>query len=148
MAHLITAFPEHAWILVLIGLTAGILSALLGVGSGILVVPALVVGFGLAQKSAQGVALAVMVPMALVGTIRYMTTPDIDIHLGWVLLLALGGVAGALVGASVMARLPGDLLRKLFALFLIVVAIHMLVRPAGRSAPPDEPARPALPGEG
>jgi len=65
------------WLL-LIGLLGGTLSGALGVGSGILIIPALVLGLGIEQKVAQGICLAVMVPMALMGAYRYYVNPDIN----------------------------------------------------------------------
>lgn len=117
--------PNAWWVFVFLGLCAGVLSGTLGLGSGIIFVPALVLVCGFAQKSAQGTALAVMVPMTLAGAIRYWRNPDIDMNGVVILLIALGAVAGAVVGAELAARLPGGTLRKLFALFLVIVAVKM-----------------------
>ena len=118
---------EFNLILLLLGVAAGILSALLGVGSGILLVPAMVLLFGLSQKSAQGTALAVMVPMALIGFLSYRSNPEIEINLSQVILLALGAVSGALIGYAIVARLPNEVLRRIFAVFLLIVAVRMLL---------------------
>lgn len=137
---LLSALPEYTVFLVIMGVTAGILSAMLGVGSGILLVPALVLLMGLPQKSAQGTALAVMVPMALVGASRYMANPQIDISIMRVVLLASGAVVGALIGAVIASRLPGIVLRRIFAAFLLIVSLRMMwsarpVKTSGYSAP-------------
>ena len=124
--NLIAALPEYTGSLIILGVAAGVLSAMLGVGSGILLVPALVIVMGLPQKSAQGTALAVMVPMALVGVARYMTNPDVNISLVRVALLSAGAMAGALIGAAIASRLPGIALRRIFAAFLLVVAVRMM----------------------
>ncbi len=86
------------WIFVLLGICAGILSGLLGLGSGIILVPALVLLCSFEQKSAQGMALAVMVPMALVGALRYWKNPEIQMNAAVIGLIILAALAGALVG--------------------------------------------------
>lgn len=121
-------FAENNTILLLLslGLLAGILSAMLGVGSGILVVPALVLIFGLSQKSAQGTALALMIPMALAGTFRYMSNPEVHIDFWQLAVLTLGTLVGVTIGSLVVTRLSNEMLHRLFAIFLIVVAARML----------------------
>jgi len=113
------------WILILIGLGAGVLSRMLGVGSGIVVVPVLATFFLVPQKSAQGTALAVMVPMALLGAIRYWYNPEVQMSIAVVALLVVGALAGTLVGTELAARLPAHWLRKAFAVLLVIVAIRM-----------------------
>jgi hypothetical protein len=125
------------WILILIGLVAGVLSGMLGIGSGIVLVPVLVTFFLVPQKSAQGTALAVMVPMALLGAVRYWHNPEVSISLGLVALLIVGSLAGTLIGTELAARLPVHWLRKAFALFLIIAAVRMLI-----TSPPRGPAGP------
>lgn len=119
---------ENSTVLLLLslGLVAGVLSALLGVGSGILVVPAMVLVFGLSQKSAQGTALALMIPMALAGTLRYLSNPDVHIDFWQVAILTLGTLVGVMLGSLVVSRLSNEMLQRLFAIFLIVVAGRML----------------------
>ena len=131
------------WALILLGVAAGIVSGTLGVGSGIVVVPAMVMLFSYPQKSAQGTALAVMVPMAFVGALRYWLNPDIELNPGPVLLIIVGALAGAFVGTEIAARLPGSTLRKLFALFLLVVGLRMLIVP-GSPPPTAREKRPSV----
>jgi len=127
--------PNAWWVFVSLGLCAGVLSGALGLGSGIVFVPALVILCGFAQKSAQGTALAVMVPMALVGAIRYWRNPDVEMSGLVVVLIALGAVVGALAGTELAARLPGTVLRRCFAIFLLIGAVKMFpAAPKPRSA--------------
>jgi uncharacterized membrane protein YfcA len=119
--------PGDWWVFVILGLFAGVISGTLGLGSGVVFVPVLVLLCGFNQKSAQGTALAVMVPMALVGAIRYWRNPEIEINGLVIVLIALGAVAGALIGTELAGRLPARTLRKLFALFLAVVAVRMFI---------------------
>ena len=117
---------DVSWTLILLGGAAGVISGALGVGSGILLVPALVFLYCFPQKSAQGISLAVMVPMALVGAIRYKLNPEITVATSAVALLAIGAVAGAFAGTEVARHLPGNVLRKCLAIFIIVVGVKML----------------------
>lgn len=125
------------WIFFLLGICAGTLSGLLGLGSGIILIPTLVLLCGFEQKSAQGMALAVMVPMALVGALRYWKNPEIEMNAAVIGLIILGALAGALAGTELVDRLPGHILRKIFAVVLIIVAVKMLM-------PPIKPKRPDL----
>ena len=115
--------------LVLIGVCGGVLSGTLGVGSGILFIPALVLVMSFPQKVAQGTCLAVMVPMALMGAIRYKMNPEIRINMLVVLLLAVSAVIGAFAGVEIADRLPRNVLRKIFACLIIIAALKMLFVP-------------------
>jgi uncharacterized membrane protein YfcA len=121
----VVTLPGEWWGFVILGVCAGIVSGTLGVGSGTVIVPALVLLWGFGQKSAQGMSLAIMVPMALIGALRYWKNPEVELH-GWVIaLIVLGAVAGALAGTELAARLPAGILRKTFAVFLLIVAVRM-----------------------
>lgn len=127
------------WAFVLLGILAGIASGLLGIGGGVIMVPALVLLFaGFGQKTAQGTALAIMVPLAIVGTLRYMQNPDITINWAVVILVAAGAVAGTLMGVALMSRLPVDFVRKCFAVLMVIIAIKMFI-----SKPPQITVEPA-----
>ena len=133
------------WTFVLLGLAAGVLSGALGLGSGIVFVPILVSVFMLPQKSAQGTALAVMVPMALLGAIRYWHNPSIEINMVMVAFLVLGALGGVLVGTAVIEYVPGHWLRKVFAVFMVIVAVRMFMmppklRPTRADRPDNNPA--------
>ena len=111
---------------VLIGFAAGVLSGSLGVGAGILVVPALVLGLGFEQKIAQGTCLAVMVPMALIAWWRYQLNPDIKLNPNVIFFIIPFAVLGAVIGSGIAARLPAIVLRKAFGVFVILVGLKML----------------------
>jgi len=115
------------WVFVVLGLCAGILSGALGLGSGIILVPALVLLCGFAQKSSQGMALAVMVPMALLGALRYWKIPHVDMNIMIIILIIFGALIGTLAGTELAARLPAHVLRKTFAIVLIIVAVKMFL---------------------
>ena len=122
MANLLS---DQWWALILLGVCAGIVSGTLGLGSGVVVIPALVLLCNCEQKAAQGTALAVMVPMALLGALRYWRNPEIEMNLAVILLIVLGAVGGVLAGTELAGRLPGQTLRKVFSVFLAIVAIRM-----------------------
>lgn len=115
------------WMFVILGFLAGIASGGLGLGGGIVLVPALVILAGFSQKSAQGMALAVMVPLAMLGAYRYWRNETIDFNLAVVGLIVAGSLLGTLLGTELAIRLPGHFLRKLFAVCLILVAVRMFI---------------------
>jgi hypothetical protein len=122
------------WLLILVGLCSGFLSGLLGVGGGVIVVPILVLLFAVTQKSAQGISLAVMVPVAFLGACLYWKA-EIKVDLRIVGLLVIGALAGTLLGTSLAARLPGDVLKKCFAVFIIIVGVRLLLPTKSAPAP-------------
>lgn len=124
---MITQLSNPWWVFVLLGICAGVVSGTLGVGSGTILVPMLVLVFGLGQKCAQGMSLAIMVPMALVGALWYWRSPDIKFNVAVMGLIICGALVGALSGAELASHLPSNLLRKLFAIFLVIVAVKMFM---------------------
>ncbi len=106
-----------------IGLLGGLLSGLLGVGGGTVLVPLLVL-VGLSQHKAHATSLAAIVPLAAVGALTFALEDAIDYRVG--LLLATGALAGAPLGAKVMAALKEGPLQILFGAFLAVVALRLL----------------------
>ena len=119
---------ENWYLYVIAGLAAGIMSSLFGVGGGVLLVPILALGFSFGQKSAQGMSLFIMLPIALAGAIRYKLNPDVPINLTVCGLMALGGIAGALIGSHIVFGIPNIILKRMFAIFIILTGIHMIVK--------------------
>jgi uncharacterized membrane protein YfcA len=122
--------------LVAVGLAAGALAALLGIGGGILIVPALVALFSFDQHVAQGTSLAVIVPTAVVAAVVHIRAGRVDLRMA--AALGAGGLAGGLAGATTALSLEGVVLARLFAVLLVVVAVRMLrrtIRVAGRAGP-------------
>ena len=123
----------HYWPwLLLVGFIGGTAGATLGIGAGTVFVPSLVLLFALEQKSAQGIALCVMVPMAAAGAFRYWLDPEIDLDLRLALVLASTAVIGANLGYLIAASLPAWLLRKLFGGFIVLVGLRMLLWGSGK----------------
>ena len=111
---------------VAIGLLAGMLSSTLGVGGGIVYVPALATLAGLEQIVAQGTSLAIIVPTALYGSTLHARAGRVDWKVA--LTAAAGAVLGALGGAEIALGLSDVIRRRLFAGFLVLVALRMLKR--------------------
>ena len=126
---------NYWWVFVLLGICAGVIGGTLGLGSGTIIIPILVLFCSVEQKSAQGTALAVMVPMTLLGALRYWKNPEIEMNTAIIVLIALGALAGVLVGTELAARLPSHTLRKVFAIYLAIVAVKMFMASPGPKQP-------------
>ncbi len=110
--------------LILLGLLAGYLSGLVGIGGGIVMVPVLVLLFGFTQHKAQGTTLALlMVPVGFFGVMNYYKTDNVDIKTA--LLLCCGFVLGSYLGSKTAISLSQDMIRKVFAVLMFVVAVKM-----------------------
>ena len=111
--------------LALVGVAAGFLAGLLGIGGGIVMVPAMVLLFGFDQHVAQGTSLLVILPAALTGS--YTHHRNGRLVLRDAALLAAGGVIGAVLGSVFALSLEDVLLRRLFAAFLLLSALRILM---------------------
>jgi len=117
--------PRRYVAFIAIGLIAGFMSGLFGVGGGIVIVPLLLAFGGLERKLASGTSLAAIVPTSAVGVIAYAIPGHVD--LGAALILAAGSVVGAQLGALLLARLPVSFVRILFMAFAIAVAVQLFL---------------------
>ncbi len=108
-----------------IGLGAGVLSGLFGVGGGIIMVPAMVLLAHLAQQRASATSLASIVPIATVGAVIFGGADSVD--LAAAAILVVGSLLGVQAGSRLMPRIGDERLRTGFALFMIVMAITMLL---------------------
>ncbi|MCT9820826.1 sulfite exporter TauE/SafE family protein [Microbacterium sp. W1N] len=108
-----------------IGLAAGLLSGLFGVGGGTVIVPLLVLLLAFDQRLAAGTSLAAIVPTAAVGVISYAVHGSV----AWIpaVILAVGAVIGAQIGTWLLAKLPQSLLRWGFVGFLVIVIVMLFV---------------------
>jgi uncharacterized membrane protein YfcA len=111
---------------ILLGLVAGILSGLIGIGGGIIIVPALVLVFGLSQHSAQGTTLALMVPpIGLLAAWSYYKRGFVDLKIA--AFVCLGFFVGGLLGAEFANAISDQLLRKVFGIVLLAVSVKMIL---------------------
>jgi len=107
-----------------LGLIAGVLSGLVGIGGGVIIVPALVYFFGMDQKTAQGTSLAVLLPpTGLLAFLEYYRAGHVDIRVGAAIVVGL--LLGGLFGGGFAQQLPHEALRKVFAVLLLLTAIKM-----------------------
>lgn len=117
-------------IIIAIGLCAGILSGLIGVGGGIILVPALVYFLQYNQHQAQGTSLGVLTfPVVIIAFLKYhhdMKNTNAPIDFKVIGLLAIGFIVGGLIGSTLALKLDKELLKKIFAAILFYTAFKML----------------------
>ncbi len=111
---------------VVIGLVAGALSGLLGIGGGIIIVPALIFFFGFSQHMAQGTTLALMVPpIGILAAWTYYRHGNVNLPAA--LFICLGFVVGGLFGARMAGSVPEPVLRRVFGAVFLVVSLRMIL---------------------
>jgi uncharacterized membrane protein YfcA len=114
--------------MIALGLVAGVLSGLFGIGGGLVIVPALVLIFGFDIKMAIGTSLfVILLPTGLLGVLEYGKNGDLKIAAG--LWIAFGVFCGAYFGAIMAGVMPAAAMRRLYAVFLLVVAAYFLLAP-------------------
>ena len=124
--------PRYWLVLALIGVLGGVLSGAFGIGGGIIMVPLLVTLGGLDQRAAAATSLVAIVPTAVVGSITYFISGEIDLAAGG--LVSVGAVIGALIGTRLLRRIPLTWLRWMFIALVVVVAVRMLLVAPERGA--------------
>jgi len=106
-----------------LGLSAGTLSGMFGIGGGTILIPGLVLLAGLTQHEAQGTTLAIMLlPIGILAVMRYYHSGHVHFYIA--AFICIGFVIGGLLGANMAEVLPNLLLKKAFSVFLMVVAIY------------------------
>jgi len=124
--------PRRVFSLIAVGILGGLLSGAFGVGGGIIMVPLLVWLVGLDQRQAAATSLVAIIPSAIAGTIQYAVRGEVDVVAG--LLVALGGVGGALVGTRLLRKLSLGWLRWLFIALLVLVAVRLFFEVPSRDS--------------
>lgn len=107
------------------GFAAGWLSALLGIGGGVILVPMMMYFFKVPIQQAVGTSLAVIIPTALVGAWKHYNLNHLNLKLA--IILATGAVIGSYIGALSVNAVSPDILRKVFAVLLLITAARMLI---------------------
>lgn len=111
--------------IIVLGLLAGIASGLVGIGGGIIIVPALIYLFGITQKTAQGTTLALLLPpVGVMAVLAYYKQGYVDIKIA--ILLAIGFLVGGWVGAKFATNLSTLWLERIFGFSLLLIAVKML----------------------
>jgi uncharacterized membrane protein YfcA len=112
---------------VVIGVVAGILSGLLGIGGATIIIPALVFMYGFSQQQAQGTTLALLlIPVGILAVVPYYQQGYVDLKV--VAFLAIGFVFGGYFGAKVATSLPSATLGKVFGVVLVLLGLRFLLR--------------------
>ncbi len=112
-------------ILLIIGLAAGMLGGMVGIGGGIIIVPALIYLLRFSQLDAQGTSLAlIMFPVGILGVLQYYKQGHVDFTV--VAFIAIGFILGSFLGSKISLSIPQEYVKKCFAVLLIVMAVKML----------------------
>ena len=116
---------ETVLLLIIVGLAAGVLSGMVGVGGGIIVVPALVIFLGFSQHQAQGTSLGLLLlPVGILAVMNYYNKGYIDIKV--VAIMSIAFVLGGWLGSKLSLSLPQDTVKKVFAIVLFYTAFRMM----------------------
>jgi len=114
------------FILAVIGILAGFIGGSMGVGGGIIIIPALIIFLGFTQKEAQGTSLAVLtMPVAFVAAFNYYKDGYINIKFAAIMIVTF--VIGSYLGSRFALSIPANTLKKIFAILLLVIGIKMLI---------------------
>jgi uncharacterized membrane protein YfcA len=117
---------EVGVLVVAVGVVVGCLSAMFGVGGGIVMVPFMVLALDQSQHVAEGTSLMVIVPTAIAGAVAHRRRGYLSLRYG--ALLAAGGIAGAWLGAILALRLSGPDLQSVFTVFMAAVGFRTVVQ--------------------
>ena len=111
--------------LLAIGLFAGILSSMVGIGGGIVIVPALVLFLAMSQKMAQGTSLVMLLPpIGILAVINYYKAGYVDFKIAGILIIAF--IAGSYFGSKIAMDMQDSTLKRIFGVFLMAMAIKYL----------------------
>jgi hypothetical protein len=112
-------------ILIGIGILTGVMAGMLGIGGAIIMIPALVFILGISQQTAQGTSLAVMLPpVGILAAYNYYKAGQVNIK--FAIILAIFFLVGSYFGSKLALTMPQNVLKKIFGVLLLLVAIRML----------------------
>ena len=118
--------PQTILILAIIGIFAGILSGFVGVGGGVIIVPALVFFLGLSQHTAQGTSLFVLsMPVVILALINYWKSGNVEWKYG--LVIAATFLIGGFIGSKLSLKLSPGLVKLIFGVFLAYVSFRLIL---------------------
>lgn len=113
-------------ILLCVGLVAGILSGMVGIGGGIIIVPALVYFLGVSQHTAQGTTLAMfLMPIGILGVFNYYKAGHVDVKTA--LIIAITFVLGSFVGSKIAIGLDQTMVKRIFGVIILFISIKMIL---------------------
>lgn len=108
----------------MLGIFTGLLNGLFGSGGGTLLVPGMIFLLGIEEHRAHATTISVILPLAIVSTYIYYKSGIMS--LGITLKVAIGGVVGGYIGAKLLNKIPSSVLRKIFAVFMMIAAFRMV----------------------
>jgi len=112
---------------IILGLLAGSISGLIGIGGGVLIVPALIFVFGFTQQQAQGTTLALLVPpIGFLAAYTYFKSGYVDLKAA--AFICIGFFIGGLIGSKTAVNLSNDFLHKVFGLIMIIIGLYITIR--------------------
>ena len=112
-------------LLLVIGLLAGFLSGLIGIGGGVIIVPALVLFLGFSQKLAQGTSLGILLlPVGLLAVLQYYKQGYLNVN--YVVIISTAFIVGSLLGSKLALSLSDEKMKKIFAVIMLLIAVKML----------------------
>ncbi len=111
--------------LLIIGMMIGLVNGLFGSGGGTIAVPALVFILGLDQHKAHATAISIIFPLSLISSFLYFRHGVLNLKIAGI--VALGGIIGSYIGAKNLKKVPNNILRKTFGVFMIIAAIRMIM---------------------
>ena len=113
-------------LLIVTGFLAGVISGGMGVGGGIIIVPAMVFLFGMSQHEAQGTSLAVLLfPVVFLGVLNYYRKGYVNVRFALILVVAF--VIGSYVGSLISVNLPDRVIKKAFGVLIILAGVKMII---------------------
>lgn len=114
-------------ILILIGLAAGVFGGFVGLGGGVIMIPALVYILGMSQHMAQGTSLAVMLPpIGILAAYNYWKAGELNMN--YAMIIAAAFIIGGYFGSKFALQMPVATMKKIFAFALIIMAVNMLIK--------------------
>jgi len=114
-------------LLALIGLAAGIFGGMVGLGGGVIMIPAMIYFMGMSQISAQGTSLAVMIPpVGILAVMNYYKAGNINLK--YALIIAIAFTIGGYFGSKIALNLPVATVKKIFGFALIIIALRMIIK--------------------
>ncbi len=109
---------------VIIGIITGVANGLFGSGGGTIAVPAMVLVLGADEHKAHATAISIILPLTILSSVFYLSNNFVDWSITW--KVTAGGVIGGFIGAKLLNICPDNILRKVFAIFMIIAAIRMI----------------------
>jgi hypothetical protein len=111
--------------LLIIGVIAGTLSGLLGIGGATILIPALLLIFKMTQHMAQGTSIAaLLLPVGILAAMKYYQAGNVNIK--FAVFMAIGFLIGGYIGAVIAQPIPDVMLRKIFGIYLLIIAVQMI----------------------